>query len=178
MFLARVVLFRLHESPRYLVHAGRKEEAAIALAGIAKFNGDDDFEISVSDVEDDEAYEPAVPRYSHTRRYQSTSSRHDVVEGEGLLGPTMSPTRLRPARLRSHSRMSSTMSVMSTMSNSGKVFGSLPRWLRRPLRAWYMRIESLLSGDWKERTLLIWAIWFCMALCTFTFEHVFCSSPP
>lgn len=38
-FLARIVFFRLHESPRYLVHAGRPEEAIVSLQKISQFNG-------------------------------------------------------------------------------------------------------------------------------------------
>ncbi|KAF9440631.1 hypothetical protein P691DRAFT_801711 [Macrolepiota fuliginosa MF-IS2] len=39
MFLARNVCFRIHESPRYLVHAGRPQEAVKSLQMIPKFNG-------------------------------------------------------------------------------------------------------------------------------------------
>ncbi|XP_006462877.1 hypothetical protein AGABI2DRAFT_207539 [Agaricus bisporus var. bisporus H97] len=51
MFLARMVLFRLHESPRYLVHAGRPLEAVKSLKMISKFNGSD-LEIELDDVAD------------------------------------------------------------------------------------------------------------------------------
>ena len=39
MFLARILFFRLHESPRYLVHAGRHREALENLQSISRFNG-------------------------------------------------------------------------------------------------------------------------------------------
>ncbi|KAI0064112.1 MFS general substrate transporter [Artomyces pyxidatus] len=39
MFLARMVFFRLHESPRYLVHAGRPHDALESLQMISRFNG-------------------------------------------------------------------------------------------------------------------------------------------
>ncbi|KXN80839.1 hypothetical protein AN958_07202 [Leucoagaricus sp. SymC.cos] len=51
MFLARIVFFRLHESPRYLVHAGRPHEAVKSLQMISKFNGSD-LEIELDDVAD------------------------------------------------------------------------------------------------------------------------------
>lgn len=51
MFIARVVLFRLHESPRYLVHAGRPHDAIESLRRIAEYNGDS-LAINVRDVED------------------------------------------------------------------------------------------------------------------------------
>ena len=51
MFLARIVFFRLYESPRYLVHAGRPQEAVKALQMISRFNGSD-LSIELDDVVD------------------------------------------------------------------------------------------------------------------------------
>ncbi|KAK7681521.1 hypothetical protein QCA50_015253 [Cerrena zonata] len=51
MFLARIVFFRLHESPRYLVHAGRPEEAIESLQLISKFNGSE-LALGLDDVAD------------------------------------------------------------------------------------------------------------------------------
>ena len=51
MFLGRMVFFRLHESPRYLVHAGRPQEALQSLQLISKFNGSE-LTIGLADVED------------------------------------------------------------------------------------------------------------------------------
>jgi len=51
MFLARIVFFRLHESPRYLVHAGRPQEAIESLQLISRFNGSD-LSLELDDVRD------------------------------------------------------------------------------------------------------------------------------
>ena len=51
MFLARIVFFRLHESPRYLVHAGRPQEAIESLQMISRFNGSD-LSLKLDDVRD------------------------------------------------------------------------------------------------------------------------------
>ncbi|KAF9439932.1 MFS general substrate transporter [Macrolepiota fuliginosa MF-IS2] len=51
MFLARIVFFRLPESPRYLVYAGRPHEAVKSLQMISKFNGSD-LKIELDDVAD------------------------------------------------------------------------------------------------------------------------------
>ncbi|KAL0565988.1 hypothetical protein V5O48_016027 [Marasmius crinis-equi] len=51
MFLARMVFFRLHESPRYLVGAGRHQEALESLQMISKFNGSE-LSIAIEDVYD------------------------------------------------------------------------------------------------------------------------------
>ena len=51
MFLARIVFFRLHESPRYLVHAGRAQEALESLQMISRFNGSE-LPLDLDDVND------------------------------------------------------------------------------------------------------------------------------
>ncbi|RXW16530.1 hypothetical protein EST38_g9327 [Candolleomyces aberdarensis] len=51
MFIARIVFFRLHESPRYLVHAGRPHDAIKSLQLISRFNGSD-LEVELEDVRD------------------------------------------------------------------------------------------------------------------------------
>ncbi len=51
MFCARMVFFRLHESPRYLVHAGRHQEAVQSLQLISKFNGSE-LSLGLEDVRD------------------------------------------------------------------------------------------------------------------------------
>lgn len=51
MFIGRIVFFRLHESPRYLVHAGRPLEAIESLELISRFNGDE-LKLDLKDVAD------------------------------------------------------------------------------------------------------------------------------
>ncbi|KAI0372276.1 MFS general substrate transporter [Pilatotrama ljubarskyi] len=51
MFFARIVFFRLHESPRYLVHAGRPQEAIESLQMISRFNGEE-LDLDYEDIED------------------------------------------------------------------------------------------------------------------------------
>lgn len=51
MFIARMVFFRLHESPRYLVHAGRHQEAIESLQMISRFNGSE-LSLNLEDVQD------------------------------------------------------------------------------------------------------------------------------
>jgi hypothetical protein len=66
MFIARIVFFRLHESPRYLVHAGRPREALESLQLISQFNGTE-LDLDLDDVKDE-------PIQSH--------GSHDVEEGD------------------------------------------------------------------------------------------------
>lgn len=51
MFICRIFLFRLQESPRYLVHAGRPQDAVYALQQISNANGLV-LQVSLEDVED------------------------------------------------------------------------------------------------------------------------------
>ena len=51
MSLGRIVFFRLHESPRYLVHVGRKQDALESLRMISRFN-DSELALDLDDVED------------------------------------------------------------------------------------------------------------------------------
>lgn len=60
MFLARMVFFRLHESPRYLVHAGRHQEALESLQLISRFNGSH-ITLELNDVDDRRPSEPRPP---------------------------------------------------------------------------------------------------------------------
>ena len=63
MFLARIVFFRLHESPRYLVHAGRPQDALESLQMISRFNGSE-LELDLEDVVD-RICDPPTLDYSH-----------------------------------------------------------------------------------------------------------------
>ncbi|KAF7299816.1 MFS general substrate transporter [Mycena chlorophos] len=75
MFLARIVLFRLHESPRFLVHAGRQEEALETLQLIARFNGSPTLagELKLADV-DDTAVLPVEDEVDTSYGYESIAS--------------------------------------------------------------------------------------------------------
>ncbi|KAG5716957.1 hypothetical protein E4T56_gene15898, partial [Termitomyces sp. T112] len=60
MFIARILFFRLHESPRYLVHAGRHLEAIESLQMISRFNGSD-LTLELEDVQDQPYSLPQAP---------------------------------------------------------------------------------------------------------------------
>ncbi|KZV73229.1 MFS general substrate transporter [Peniophora sp. CONT] len=63
MFCARMVFFRLHESPRYLVHAGRPQAAIESLQLISRFNGSE-LELDLEDVIDHHDPAERAPRES------------------------------------------------------------------------------------------------------------------
>lgn len=74
-----MVFFRLHESPRFLVHAGRPEDAIKSLQMISRFNGSD-LSIELEDVADhypsvsDSVLEPSVTRKQDDVRPRANSS--------------------------------------------------------------------------------------------------------
>lgn len=53
---ARVVFFRLLESPKYLVHAGRPQEAREILQKISQYNGNARMSLRIQDVVDDHSH--------------------------------------------------------------------------------------------------------------------------
>ncbi|PPQ73324.1 hypothetical protein CVT26_015347 [Gymnopilus dilepis] len=214
MFLARMVFFRLHESPRYLVHAGRPQDAIKSLQLISKFNGSD-LSIELDDVRDhlspvemdpeaQKAVQRPVPRMRATSRtglmedrppsppnmtngdepsrgspsYDSTgetpqrNSRDFVtpveesppatIESvkEPLIGSSSTEDDDREATAR---RRLSTASRRSSMYEQ-KARRLLPRWVRRPLRAWWDRVLMVLAPEWLRTTILVWSAWFSMSL--------------
>lgn len=85
MFIGRVILFTLVESPRYLVHTGRPGDALVALQHIATYNGSH-IRLSIEDV-DDTVYNQAVfdteeASYFPVRTHEPLKDQE--VVGDGL----------------------------------------------------------------------------------------------
>ncbi|KAF5340081.1 hypothetical protein D9758_013141 [Tetrapyrgos nigripes] len=262
MFLARIVFFRLHESPRYLVHAGRHQEALESLQMISKFNGSD-LELDLGDVNDERPSQGAAGPGTGivTSPQQSTSvenqgdgenqpflarkstedleaeERRDPIQesqsqSESLGGPdlrtstlssadllnragtdtvvnyasiTTSPPKVeanlpgtdaegtgvrqdghrqeeesytrtpRPIRPGRRSRITSRASMLSRRRSSvyeRRLCTALPRWIRKPLWAWWDRVMMVLTPEWLSTTLLVWGAWFGMSL-AYTMFNVF-----
>lgn len=244
MFLARIVFFRLHESPRYLVHAGRPQEALESLQMISRFNGSD-LSIEIGDVQDH--HQPIVespvdergpttphsePRKIDTRTRVTSTTIFDAsgFENSSAIPSSGSPDKIRPALVTQygssgeqtpldghtftspanisdeeaietkltppisqsslsgtssriprpplspsarHGRRLSTASARRRSSYYEKKFcNSLPRWLRRPLWAWWDRVLMVLSPVWLRTTVLVWAIWWAMSLGKFLSHYV------
>ncbi len=90
MFLARIVFFRLHESPRYLVHAGRPEEAIVSLQMISKFNGSE-LSLGLEDVADHihHCHPPPLPNEEipedDSRAPFLSHHDHDIEQGSVIV---------------------------------------------------------------------------------------------
>ena len=88
MFLGRILFFRLHESPRYLVHAGRKQDALESLQMISRFNGSE-LALDLEDVEDYIRVLPShLPDSAYTTESGLPSSRLFDADSEILSSPT------------------------------------------------------------------------------------------
>lgn len=243
MFLARIVFFRLHESPRYLVHAGRPLEAIESLQLISRFNGSD-LSIEIEDVadhhppaKDQPLDDPLPPRPTSTTRFNATGSELDPDHipsshpagspGAGTSGryrpvlttqysaipssaipvdgssstrepdtslaaemddstyprgelvkdvvPTKKPlshrtlsfasaSSARSRRRDSHRDPPSRQAPPSGCMHSLRQRLRPPRWLRRPLHAWWERVMMVLSPEWRRTTVVMWVVWFGMSL--------------
>lgn len=93
--LARWFLFKLQESPRYLVSNGREREAIVALQTIANFN-DHTINIQRADVQSLEcsAVEPSTRRSS----FASPSRDEDGVSYGGVESDTEGKMKSQPVR--------------------------------------------------------------------------------
>ena len=80
MFLARMLFFRLHESPRYLVHAGRHQEALESLQLISRFNGSE-LSLELEDVDD------RLPPNSEAHAPSSASERVPILPNSSSQDP-------------------------------------------------------------------------------------------
>ena len=221
MFLARMVFFRLHESPRYLVHAGRPQDAIKSLQLISRFNGSE-ISIELEDVRDHLCHDAPVTTGDFPSKFDirsransitpfaanvvldgpisitkdsssenSQSSQSVLITDYASTGetpnrgdstpeqhvPLDSPTKpmlkeaaaiacesLRrnnsyPVRRRRESSASRRSSVYEK-----KVCRALPRWLGRPLWAWWDQVMMILAPEWLRTTLLVWLVWFAMSL--------------
>ncbi|KAJ4482425.1 MFS general substrate transporter, partial [Lentinula aciculospora] len=257
MFLARMVFFRLHESPRYLVHAGRPQEALESLQMISKFNGSD-LSLALEDVDDQKPqadsssrncinseqhnedstvfappksledvgddvnqygnsngtvdqtgntiFDAGITHYSSTGESSTPLGAHvfatpsvEFITPPSLTRePSNSTTvkldanpdpdfsvgppshvaldvdnpipRLRPRS--SGRRRNPRLSHRASAIYEKKVCGMLPRWLRRPIWAWWDRVMLVLAPEWLKTTLLVWAVWWAMSL-AYTMFNVF-----
>jgi len=97
MFLGRILFFRLHESPRYLVHAGRKQDALESLQLISRFNGSE-LALDLEDVEDHIRVPPShLPHSVFSTRHSLPSSRIFDVDSEILSSPVGIKRQATPA---------------------------------------------------------------------------------
>ena len=177
MFVCRIVLFRLYESPRWLVHAGRKEDAVEALSQIAKYNRQE-FDLSIEDVHDEGEIETTLRRETTATRHSmerpllpNPATQDGIQNSTSTISQYLNSHHRHPRPHSRTHRSTSSYSRYSTYSTHGnyshvphKVLTYLPRWIRRPLGLWLNRFEQLITEEWRERVWLIWGVWCTMSL--------------
>jgi len=88
-----------------------------------------------------------------------------VLKEASVVGTSMEEPLLHHER-GGTTRPFSTASRRSSMYEE-KVCHALPKFLRKPLSAWWDRVMMVLSPEWFATTVLVWSTWCAMALGTF-----------
>lgn len=139
----RIVLFKLHESPKYLVNSGQTEEAVIVLQSIIDHNGSS-IQVQLSDVQDDEAARHPAP--------SKRSFDYNSVSAEDPEQPDAETSANTPRR------------------RSAKAEATAS--LRKNVQDYLDRVSDMLDGKRRRITLLVWAIWFTVSA-AYTIFNVF-----
>lgn len=187
-------MFRLHESPKFLVASNRPSAAVVTLRRISKINGDDS-PWALSDVVD------------HSDRHSDGAgqnrSRESLIAksppGYAAMGHTSPESRprssltspppgppsvaLEDGDLSGFTLPDSALSVDGGRTSGGT--GEFPAWierlpapLRNPVAAYADRFGELLAPNWRRTTLLVWTIW-TLASAGYTVRLInFGSAPP
>ncbi|KAF9209630.1 hypothetical protein BGZ49_002786 [Haplosporangium sp. Z 27] len=147
MVVGRVILFRLEESPKFLLNQNRPDEAAIVLRRVFRINHhgpqSEAFEENI------ETLTTRFKQYSSAEESELSSSDSDSDEMEA--SAEIGTFRRQPTELR-----------LRQDTSNGK-YRSLFRWQHHQLRHKFDtaidRLRPLLSPKFRLSTTLIWAIW-------------------
>ncbi|KAF9946938.1 hypothetical protein BGZ65_009271, partial [Modicella reniformis] len=156
MVVGRVILFRLEESPKFLLNHNRHEEAALVLRRIFKINHgtpqSEGFEENI---------ETLTTRFSHAESFSIDSSSDD----EASAGDPRSPTdSISGTHLLQH------QGAVRTQGIHGVLFLRYLRQLNRKLDIIMGRLRPLLLPRFRLSTILIWIIWALVAFAYTSFN--------
>ncbi|WOO77730.1 putative MFS-type transporterc [Vanrija pseudolonga] len=168
--LSRVVLFRLHESPRFLVSNGREQEAVVVLRAIANFN-DNTIDIQRDDVRQTEqtTLDPVSTAVVDTNGVaRDPEEQHSLINGhrdedgfienpphyEGVPGddmysvpPSELPSPVHHRRRKHH-------------PHHQQQYHGRWAWLHK----WIAQVARLFTPKWRRTVILMWIIWGAMSL--------------
>lgn len=164
MVVGRVILFRLEESPKFLVNQNRHEEAAMVLRRIFKINHG-----SPQSEEFEDNIETLTRRFNHSMSdsdVESPESEDSDTDTRVSTDSTNRPSR-RPDR---HQRQRS--AAFQTQDACEAFFQKYQRRLSRKLEIATERLRPLLSPKFRLSTILIWIIWALVAF-AYTAYNVF-----
>lgn len=157
MFTCRIFFFHLYESPRYLVHSRKPQEAVHVLQQIIKINGST-FTIDIEDVRDHiehphtvrcslpnlffSAWLSTLPKGNS--RTSISDPHYSSIDTRGVDSIELpSPTLPRPP-VPPHVRTR---------------LPFIPEWIWQPYMSWYDLSVASLSPAWRRTTILMWGAW-------------------
>lgn len=169
-------MFRLHESPKFLVASNRPSAAVVTLRRISKINGDES-PWALSDVVDhhhDRSDVRAVDGASHSSGSLVAKSPpgyaamgHTSPESRprsSLASPFQAPSTLEDGDLSEFTLPDSALSFEGVRSGASN--HQPPAWIERlpvalqgPVTAYADRFSDLLAPKWRRTTLFVWTIW-------------------
>lgn len=168
-------MFRLHESPKFLVASNRPSAAVVTLRRISKINGDES-PWALSDVVDHhhDRNDIRADGPSHSSGSLVAKSPpgyaamgHTSPESRprsSLASPFQAPSTLEDGDLSEFTLPDSALSFDGV--RSGRSIHQPPAWIERlpaalqgPVTAYADRFSDLLAPNWRRTTLFVWTIW-------------------
>lgn len=180
MVAGRVVLFRLEESPKFLLNHNRHQEAAVVLCRIFKINHkepqSDNFEENIEALTT-RFQQPDTGIYSGEESSSSESDFSDTGMSSTEFGnmrriPTSDPDAPSLSRHRRQTSNQAGGSVSSRAGSRPMCFGLNQRRWRHKWHTAMKRLEPLLAPKYRLSTILIWVIWALVAF-AYTAFNVF-----
>lgn len=173
---ARVVFFRLLESPKYLVHAGRAQEAREILQQIQDFNGGEAIPIRIQDVYDRSFAGPTAnggatdPEAQTNLDDQATFNKYGNENNDDA----NDPDELERPLLGEHGSGSNQSSDAVQQASSSPPLPASLSWLPKGWHSsaadFVSRYAELFAPEWKQTTVLVWIIWGGMSFGFTTFN--------
>ncbi|KAF8339969.1 major facilitator superfamily domain-containing protein [Cantharellus anzutake] len=179
MFASRLFFFTLHESPRYLVHAGRPQEAVIVLQKIIRVNGNV-LEIGLHDVDESLLSPQGLNRVpSDELRAEPANERASIFSTSS--GHSPHPSYLYSAVDEDVESSQSTkrpdpkysFSVAHTPELLKQTQSFLPPNIYSVINAWIEKSSILFTDRWRRTTLLVWGTWMFTSLAYTMFNVYF-----
>lgn len=170
--ISRLVFFRLFESPKFLVSAGRHEEARSVLQRIAAYNGTPQ-KVRLSDVNDQEEPTDTIKVKRGIRaslsRFKPRSwigNRSASMEYQGQGGEERQ-------RLIAEGGERTSIDEQRPIASIGPSTKSImPASWKASLHQARKRYDELFSPQWVKTTILVWSIWTVFTL-AYTMVNIF-----
>lgn len=177
MFIARIALFRLKESAKFLMNSNRHHEAIIALTRISRINGEPQVWVLADVVDklpsnfrsDASEVEQGVERRNFGVGYDANGDspegsirRESFVDnstrGNIYLSPVIFANSPLPSPRLNRPPIKSRLS--SSSSRISPWIDRLSPSFQRSIEGYKERISGLFEAEWRRTTQLVWLIWF------------------